>query len=244
MIQAAVAVMLMAQGCLPPPGEPASAPEPELRVFLDIEEAEQIALYLDEGVRLDRFLMKRVFYDISLIRGAFRDWIEAVDYVFFHPPCTDEAVAVRFGSNTYALAASDSFKAWSELNDRYGPVSRQNEDDLRTVILFFDGLYDYRALAAEYAKVAGVAEATCIPPSEDSPNIYARRTDSGITYLFRDAWGDCATLCEGNEFFYFICENDDAVYVGSWNPDERVHPPDWWEEARLNLPPEIAGRFR
>lgn len=224
--------------------EPPPAGEPEPQIFLDIEEAELIALYLGDGVRLDRFLMKRVFYDLSLIRGAFRDLVEAVDYITFRPPCTSDAVAVRFENAAYTRAATGSYDPWRELNDLYGPVSRQNESDLRTVILYFDGRYDYRALAAEYAELPGVIEAICVMPIGDSPNIYARRTTAGITYLFRDAWGECAAGCEYNEFYYFICESDDAVYVGSWNPDGPGDPPRWWSEARLNLPPGLIERFR
>lgn len=241
---ATAAAALLAGGCTQPSEGPDPAPQQEERIFLDIEEAELIALYLDDGVRLDRFLMKRVFYDLSLIRGAFRDAVEAVDIVFYRPPCVEDAVAIRFSEETYPLAASGAYEPWRELNDRYGPVSRQNEEDLRTVILFFDGLYDYRSLAAEYAALPGVLETMCIIPLEDAPNIYPRRTDGGITYLFRDAWGDCGAICEGSEFFYFVCENDDAVYVGSWNPDEGGPPPRWWDEARLNLPPALAERFR
>jgi hypothetical protein len=245
---AAAATALLAGGCLLPPGGQPEQPEPERepqpQIFLDIEEAEQVALYLDDDVRLDRFLMKRVFYDISLIRGAFRDWVEAVDYVYFHPPCTSDAVAIRFEERSYALVSSGSYEEWDQLNALYGPVSRQDEDDLRTVILFFDGLYDYRALAKEYSKLSGVLEATCILPVEDSPNIYARLATGGITYLFRDAWEGCETGCENNVFYYFVCENDDAVYVGSWDPDQRMYPPEWWDEARLNLPPGLADRFR
>lgn len=240
----AISSALASTGCFPPAEQPSAQPEPQAQIFLDIDEAEQIALYLDDGVRLDRFLMKRVFYDVSLIRGAFRDWIEALDYISFHPPCTSDAVAVRFDDVSYAEAVSGTYGHWRELNDRYGPVSRQNEGDLLTVILFFDGLYDLRALAEEYARLPGVVEATCILTIGDSPNIYPRRTENGITYLFRDAWGSCKAQCENNEFYYFTCENDDAVYIGSWNPAERTRPPEWWDEARLNLPPELAGRFR
>ena len=239
----AAAMLVLSAGCFVAREPPAPEPESEVMVFLDIEEAEQIALYLDDGVRLDRFLMKRVFYDISLIRGAFRDWVEAVDYITFHPPCTGDAVAIRFDDESYARAVAGSYEPWRELNDRYGPVSMQNEDDLRTVIVFFDGFYNHRALAGEYARLPGVIEAVCVPPIGDSQNIPARRTDTGITYLFRDAWGECTAGCENNEFYYFVCENDDAVYIGSWNPAERASPPEWWTEARKNLPPETAGRF-
>ena len=107
----------------------------------------------------------------------------------------------------------------------------------------FDGLLDLRALAERYAELPDVTSSTCVGHVGDSPNIYPRRTDSGIDYLFRDAWGTCSAGCSKSEFFYFVCENDDAVFVGHWNPQERTRPPEWWPAARKCLPEELRERF-
>ena len=231
-------------GCLERPAYAPPAPAREELIFLDIEEAEQLALYLDEEVRFDRSLMKRVFFDLSLIRGAFGGSIAAVNRIAFRPPCAGDGIAIRFDAETFELIAAGRYEAWRELNERYGAVSLEMQRNLRAAIILFEGLLDYRALAAAYAALPGALEAACLPLIGDGPNIYPRRTDTGIAYLFRDAWGDCADVCERNEFFYFVCENDDAVFVGHWNPLQADGPPAWWDEARGNLPSELAHTFR
>ena len=111
------------------------------------------------------------------------------------------------------------------------------------MFLYFDGLLDFRALARKYAGLPHVLSASCVTHVGDAANIYPRRTDTGIDYLFRDAWKDCSTGCAGNEFHYFVCENDDAVYVGSWNPGEGKTPPEWWAAAKKCLPENLRERF-
>jgi hypothetical protein len=230
-------------GCVPPgtydPGETEKSP----LIFEDIEEAEQIALYLEDDVALNRVLLKRIFYDMALIRGAFGREIEAVEFIRFKPPCKDGRIMIVFDEDTFPIVLAGEYKDWNELNDRYMPYDAKTVDKLRKVYLYFDGLIDYRALAARYAELPHVTSSTCVGHVGDSPNIYPRRTETGIDYLFRDAWGTCSTGCSNNEFYYFVCENDDAVYVGHWNPLERTNPPGWWPEAKKCLSKELREKF-
>jgi hypothetical protein len=235
-------LLLSCAGCLTPPAYNMDEQD-EVSVFDDIEEAEQIALYLDDDVLLDRFLLKRVFYDITLIRGAFGDEIESVGSIRYKPPCKDGRIMIVFESAIYDTVIAGKYEDWTELNNRYLPYDVKTVDRLRKVYLYFDGLLDFRALADRYAGLPHVESASCIPPIGDSPNIYPRRTDTGIDYLFRDAWGACSTGCDNNEFFYFVCENDDAVFIGAWNPKERLNPPAWWLAARKCLPEELREQF-
>jgi hypothetical protein len=236
------ALILVSAGCVPPQQYYTDGSE-EVSVFDDIEEAEQMALYLDDDVILDRFLLKRVFYDMTLIRGAFGVEIPAVMELEFTAPCKDGRIMIVFDEEIYPVVTAGEYQEWTELNDRYLPYDVKTVDKLRKVYLYFDGLLDYRALAARYAGLPHVASAECIGRVGDSANIYPRRTDTGIDYLFRDAWGDCPTECSNNDFYYFVCENDDAVYVGHWNPKERSNQPEWWPAARKCLPEELRERF-
>lgn len=204
-------------------------------VFHDIAEAEQIALYLDEEPRMNRFLMKRVFYDLSLIRGAFGDRIEEVRTITFVPPCSGRSILLYFEDVVFDSVVAGEYLSWTPLNDFYRPVAKRTDDRLDRVYLYFEEQYDFEALASEYSGLPGVIEARCIAPIGDYPNVYARRTEYGITYLFREAWEDCPAGCKRNRFHYFICENDDAILVGTWDPEEGP-PPDWWVEAARNLP--------
>lgn len=235
-------LLLPSAGCVPPYSYDPSEYE-KVSVFDDIEEAEQIALYLDDAVVLNRFLLKRVFYDITLIRGAFSNEIEAVKYIKFKPPCKDGRIMIVFDDEIYASVLAGKYEEWTGLNNRYLPYDVKTVDRLKKVYLYFDGLINYRALAAKYEELPNVTSASCVGPLGDSSNIYPRRTDTGIDYVFRDAWGTCSTGCSSNEFYYFACENDDAVFVGHWNPQKRTKPPEWWLVARKCLPEEIREQF-
>jgi len=236
------AIFLTPAGCVPPQRNNPDEYE-EVPVFDYIDEAEQISLYLDDSVILNRFLLKRVFYDITLIRGAFGRDIEAIDNIRFKPPCKAGRIMIVFENEIYKKVLVGNYEEWTELNNRYLPYDVKTVDKLRKVYLYFDGLLNYRALAAKYAELPDIESASCIQTKGDFANIYPRRTDTGIDYLFRDAWGTCSTGCSDNEFFYFVCENDDAVYVGAWNPQERVKPPEWWPTARKCLPEELREQF-
>ena len=235
-------LILVSAGCVPPQKYDTAGSE-EISIFNDIEEAEQIALYLDDDVILDRFLLKRVFYDMTLIRGAFGEEIPAVTEIEFMAPCKEGRIMIVFDEETYPVVLEGKYQEWTELNDRYLPYDVKTVNRLYKVYLYFDGLLDYRVLASRYAGLPHVTSAECIGHVGDSANIYPRRTDTGIDYLFRDAWGTCSTECSNNEFYYFVCENDDAVYVGHWNPKERTDPPKWWPTARKCLPEELRERF-
>jgi hypothetical protein len=230
-------------GCIPPGTYDTGENDEDAPIFDDIEEAEQIALYLDDDVILNRFLLKRVFYDITLIRGAFGMEIETVEYIRFKPPCKDGRIMIVFDEEIFATVLAGEYMDWNELNDRYLPYDVKTVNRLKKVYLYFDGLLDYRALAARYGELPNVTSATCVGSVVDSPNIYPRRTDTGIDYLFRDAWGTCSTGCSNNEFYYFVCENDDAVYIGHWNPKERTRPPEWWPMAKKCLSKELREQF-
>lgn len=235
-------LLLSYAGCLTPPTYNVDEQD-EVSVFENIEEAEQIALYMDDDVLLNRFLLKRVFYDITLLRGAFEKEIEAIGSIRYKPPCKDGRIMIVFDKEIYDTVIAGKYEDWTELNNRYLPYDVKTVDRLRKVYLYFDGLLDFRALADRYAKLPHILSASCIGPIGDSANIYPRRTDTGIDYLFRDAWGTCSTGCSSNEFYYFVCENDDAVFVGAWNPQERTKPPEWWPAARKCLPEELREQF-
>ena len=180
------ALILTPAGCVPPQQYNPDEYE-KVSVFDFIDEAEQISLYLDDDVLLNRFLLKRVFYDITLIRGAFGRDIEALDNIRFKPPCKDGRIIIVFEDEIYQKVLAGKYEEWTELNNRYQPYDVKTVDKLRKVYLYFDGLLDYRALAGRYAELPDIASASCVEHISDSANIYPRRTDTGIDYLFSDA---------------------------------------------------------
>jgi hypothetical protein len=221
----------MLQGCALLTEETGSGEIEETRIFDEIEEAEQIAAYLSDGIEVDRTVMKNVFFDLSLIRGAFGGSVKAINYIYFRPPCTGSGIILQCSEEMFEQVNRGRYSAWDELNARWGATHISLEQGPKVIIVDFYGRYDLLKIAALYEELPGVETASCRLQIGDYPNIYVRETENGMLYLFRDAWGDCPSGCTHEEFYYFVCENDDAIYVGRWNPEERSTPPDWWAEA-------------
>lgn len=102
-----------------------------------------------------------------------------------------------------------------------------------TMLRFKGRLHGCR-LAELYGVLPGTWAVTPSYSRGDRPNVYARQTRDGITYLFRHGWGDCPSGCLYDEYWYFIFEGDQPVFIGHWAPHEDPDEPEWWEEARLN----------
>jgi hypothetical protein len=65
----------------------------------------------------------------------------------------------------------------------------------------------------------------------DWSNVYPWRLDEGMSYLWRDAWGDCPAGCINSRFWYFRVTDAGIEYVGTF--DKWVDPePPWWGEAK------------
>jgi hypothetical protein len=54
-----------------------------------------------------------------------------------------------------------------------------------------------------------------------------------MTYLFREAWGDCMNGCLKNRYWYFGCRAGACSLVGEWDSTVDLTVPEWWAEARI-----------
>ena len=77
---------------------------------------------------------------------------------------------------------------------------------------------------------SGCERSACVcPGGEDRP------IEASITYLFREAWGDCPAGCTANRYWYFECTPESCTYIGVWDAAAREPRPDWWEQARVAM---------
>ena len=68
--------------------------------------------------------------------------------------------------------------------------------------------------------------------SGDNNNVYPWRLDGGgLSYLWREGWGDCPAGCINNRFWYFRVNDGLIDFVGTFqlHADPEPH---WWEEAK------------
>jgi hypothetical protein len=199
------------------------------------EEAKLMALCLSGELEAPDDLYNRVLRELAAIRSAFGDDFQPITRLTFHPPWLMHCLTVWFDDTTAQKVAGGEYHAWDELNERYH-VARVDTHavGIGFAKLYFKETFHPRRLAEQYAPLPGVSHAEPNGFDGDWPNVYPRQAGSGITYLFRYAYGDCMGGCIYNEYWYFVFEGDRPVFVGHWIPYESQQEPYWWKEASLN----------
>ncbi|MGB7062909.1 MAG: hypothetical protein WBF13_11230 [Candidatus Zixiibacteriota bacterium] len=197
------------------------------------QEAELIALCLSGELIAPDSLYDDVLDDLTAIRAEFGDTIQALNAIEFWPPWRVSYLLMAFDESAAQLIADGEYHAWEELNEYYH-VTEIKIGGSGLVSLVFDGRLNPCCLAEEYEALPGVIYVEPNFGDGDGPNVYAREATDGLTYLFRNAWGDCPSGCTSNEYWYFIFEENEPVLVGYWRQHQGDPQPEWWEEARLN----------
>ena len=200
------------------------------------EEAELAALCLSGELVAPDSLYNQILNDLAAIRATFGESLEVVIRVKFKPPWIAGCLIVGFDSITAQQIANGEYHAWDELNQQYQVTKIDTHliDFIKVVILHFKGRLHPLRLAEIYRGLPGVMYTEPNGLIGDGPNIHLNQTGNGITYLFRDAWGDCPSGCIYSEYWYFIFEGGQPVFVGHWAPRNDPNKPEWREEARLN----------
>jgi len=80
--------------------------------------------------------------------------------------------------------------------------------------------------------VTGCGDDRCTCPEAD---------EFAMTYLFRDAWGDCPSGCTSDRYWYFECSGGGCEFIGTWEPDVEPAVPLWWARARAAVNTFRAG---
>ncbi len=182
------------------------------------EEAELAALCLSGEIVAPDSLYEQVLSDLAAIRATFGDTLEVVIRVKFRPPWIAGCLIIGFDDTTAQKVASGEYHGWDELNDKYQVTEIRTSltHAFGAAVLYFRGrLHAYR-LAGMYRGLPGVTYTEPNRMIGDSPNIDLRQTGRAITYLFRDAWGDCPSGCIYSEYWYFMVEGGQPIFLGRW----------------------------
>lgn len=201
------------------------------------EEAEFIALCLSGELVAPNDLYNQVLNDLKAIRSAFGDDFKLINRLAFTPPWIENCIIIGFDDTTAKKVANGEYHAWDELNKKYQVFTKDTTSVERygyAILYFKDRLHPCR-LAELYAVLPGVRHTGPNRLDGDWPNVYPRQTGNGITYLFRDAWGDCPSGCIHNEYWYFVFEENQPLFIGHWTRHENLQEPDWWDEAKQNI---------
>jgi hypothetical protein len=200
------------------------------------EEAELMALCLSGELVAPDSLYNQLLNDLIAIRNTFGDTIEIVNQLKFQPPWEAGCFMIGFDDTTFQQIRNGQYHAWDSLNQQYhlADIDTISLQFGGIVLLTFKGRLNPWRLCELYGTLPGAWAPSPNYIRGDRANIYARETESGITYLFRDAWDDCPSGCLHSEYWYFVFIGYLPLLIGHWAPDQTPQPPAWWEEAKLN----------
>ena len=197
------------------------------------EEAQLIALSISGEIQPPQFLSHDIEAHLTQIRAQYGNIDTAINSLSYRPPWVPGRIIIGVDTTTNQMIKEGSYRAWDALNLKY----QHSETKIHSsfVVLSFDGILHSRHLATLYADLPGVQYAEPDGYVGDSPNIYPRSTPSGLTYLFRYAWGDCPSGCIYSKYWYFIIMPTGPQLIGSWDPQDQPSQPSWWSDAKENI---------
>jgi len=211
-------------------------------------EAERMALWLGGEVVAHDTLYEKLTSAAALVRSTFGDSVPYLNAMGFSLAYCDNYIDLLLTADAVDSVREGRYHEWDSLNKLFRTTSIDT--------LFDDGFFHYNwatlrfdvrlnpiVLGSLYAKLDGV-ESTGIWgwTMPDHGNFYPRITDDGVTFLLREAWGDCYVGCIYSHYWYFKVKDSGAEYVGDYLADHSSDPPDWWEEASVVIHAWWAGR--
>jgi hypothetical protein len=201
------------------------------------QEAEEMALWLSGDLVAPESLYEQVLDGVTRLREAYADSIPELDSIGFRPEWISGYIGLSFDSVTAMEVIDGSYHDWDSLNTLL-KVTRIQGPDTTGIIrtwhagLYFEGRLHYERLSEMYSGLRGVKYTGWAGWGGDYPNLYPWINDGMLTFLLRDADGDCMAGCYWSKFWYFRVESDRIDLVGSYDTDGHGPVPDWWQEAR------------
>jgi hypothetical protein len=170
--------------------------------------------------------------------GAIRAKQPAVADIGYFARNDGRALVLAVPLETAEQMRAGTYHEWDCLNDTYGVVAPYNPMGAVAPlygVMKLEGIYAMDLVAAEYARLPGIARA------EDSVRVGGGSTicvTPGVGtwhYVFDAASGDCPSGCNVHTFRHFTTAADGAVSVletfdSGVNPQADANPPAWVTE--------------
>jgi hypothetical protein len=208
----------------------------------DIVEAKLLSLELSGELEVPEELWHRLASELLAIRSTLADEYGGVNTRFV-PNWAPGRISVSLDDETAQQIADGAFHMWDDLNDQFGATFselRQRPGRSR-VYITFDSKYHPVRVAEYYHNLPGVRYAERSGRLTFASDLHARFDGDVISYLFYKGWGDCPSGCINREYWYVGYRWDRPYVIGHWAKiydgasNSSPSPPDWWEEAKLNL---------
>lgn len=216
-------VALLAVSCSDDPASPKEFTSPG---------AEAMALWLSGELRAPDHLSRTIAMQLWMIRNTYGDSIPQVQ-IGFHPPWVPGMILLKLTEEGKDLLRRGEFEEFDSLNARYGLAEMDTTrlERFGSLSLTFEDPLHPGRLSASYGPIPEVVYAHPNHIIGDGSIVYPWGSGLRLTYLFREAWGDCPSGCIHSRFWYFRCVGSECTFVGYW--DRSSPEPEWWEEAEI-----------
>lgn len=197
-------------------------------------EAELAALWLSGELQAPEELYQSIKDDLSEIRAMYADSLAQLE-IEFAPPWAPSQVLVGLTESGVQKLRSGDFPEFEELNSLFHLAELDTKLNWAApvAVLTFEGRQHPARIAAPYAFLNDVSYAEPNGFSGDWSNVYPWRLSDGMSYLWREAWGDCPAGCINSRFWYFRVTGSGIEYVGTYRLGDDPEPP-WWLEAKTS----------
>ena len=201
------------------------------------KEAEEAALWLSDSLIAPEWLYQDILIHLAVIRTLYGDSIQKVREIEFVPPWSSNSISLKVTEQAREQIRAGEYHDLDLLNFAFHHVSTDTIllGWLGYIYLSFEGRLNPERLAELYSEVPSVLYASQASHRiGDYPNIYPWFSDNGVTYLLRDAWGDCPSGCIYSIYWYFKAADSGIEYIGFWDPQTQPEP-DWWEQGKAGM---------
>ena len=192
-------------------------------------EAEEMALWLSDRLVAPEHLYQTILYQLAAIRAEYGDSIPQLKEISFRAKWAIGELLILLTIEARDLFWIGKYHDWDFLNE-YLKLKKM-DTCCGWNHLVFEGRLHPEYLVDLYVTVASVEYAQPNHRYGDGSTIYPSFSENGITYLFREAWGDCPSGCIHERFWCFKAKGFDIEYIGYWDPDSEPEP-DWWGKCR------------
>ncbi len=199
-------------------------------------EADRMALLLGGQLRAPNGLASRIAADLRAVRSEYGEAIPPIRGIHYTEPWS-HSVLLGLTDTAYALYEKGSYHEWDSLNRQFGGSVRRVGSEGKLLAVAFNKDLHPRLVEEAYFKLPGVHWVGPNSLYGDNPQVYPRQNGDEMTYLFRDAWGDCPAGCIYSHYWYFVCDSRHVpMLVGDyeWTAGDSERPA-WWAEAGQNL---------
>jgi hypothetical protein len=188
--------------------------------------AENMALWLSG----EFYAPNDLYLKVKAARDMLREYIDDSLRTGFMPPVRYSELLVKFTDSVYNLVKQGAYDAWNDLNKMYGVDTIEYSYSAH---LYFRGVCNPAVIAHLYSELPGVMYSEPNFIAGDWPNTYPWILGHKVTFLIRQAWGDCPSGCIYSRFIYYRVSEAEVEFVGAFDMDYSSPPPNWWYEARV-----------